>query len=97
MSNHAPTQRVSKSYKLFLCQISVVFIPRQLQDALVDTKWTKAMAEEMKALKKNDIWDVVPLPPINKTIWCKWIFTIKHKVDGLVERYRAILVANRYT
>ena len=28
---------------------------------------------------------------------CKWVFSIKHKVDGSVERYKARLVAKGYT
>lgn len=55
------------------------------------------MAEEMRALQKNCIWDVVPLPPGKKTVACQWIFTIRHKVDGSVERYKARLVAKGYT
>lgn len=35
ISNHVPTHRVSKSYESFMCQVSIVSIPRQLQDALV--------------------------------------------------------------
>ena len=28
---------------------------------------------------------------------CKWVFSIKHKVDGSIERYKARLVAKGYT
>lgn len=55
------------------------------------------MAEEMKALYKNGTWEVVPLPPGKKTVGCRWIFTIKHKADGSVERFKARLVAKGYT
>ena len=27
----------------------------------------------------------------------KWVFSIKHKADGLIERYKARLVAKGYT
>lgn len=55
------------------------------------------MAEEMRALQTNCTWDVVPLPPGKKIVGCQWIFTIKHKADGSVERYKATLVAKGYT
>jgi len=30
-------------------------------------------------------------------VGCRWIFTIKHKVDGTIDRYKARLVAKGYT
>ena len=36
--------------------------------------------------------------PKGKTIvGCKWVFTIKHKSNGTVERYKAHLVAKGFT
>nr|GFC93971.1 putative reverse transcriptase, RNA-dependent DNA polymerase [Tanacetum cinerariifolium] len=32
-----------------------------------------------------------------KTVGCRWIFTIKYKPDGTIERYKARLVAKGYT
>ena len=34
----------------------------------------------MKALEKNETWDMVELSKEKKTICGKWIFTIKYKV-----------------
>ena len=56
-----------------------------------------AMNEEIKALKDNDIWDLVPLPEGVKPIGCKWIFKTKRDSNGDVKRYKARLVANGYT
>jgi hypothetical protein len=33
------------------------------------------------------------LPGGKKIVGCKWVFTMKYKVDGTVERYKARLVA----
>jgi len=37
------------------------------------------------------------LPKGKKTIGYKWVFKIKHKADGSIERYKASLVAKGIT
>lgn len=53
--------------------------------------------EEMEALLKNETWILVPLPKGKKMVGCKWVFSIKHKADGSIERYKARLVAKGHT
>ncbi|XP_058225560.1 uncharacterized protein LOC131334526 [Rhododendron vialii] len=67
------------------------------QDAFKIPKWKGAMVEEMTALKQNGTWDLVSLPGGKKPVGCKWVFTIKQKADGTVERYKARLVARGFT
>ena len=38
-----------------------------------------------------------PLPPSKVPIGCKWVYKVKLKADGSVERYKAHLVANGFT
>lgn len=51
----------------------------------------------MRAFEKNYIWDIVDLPRNKEPVGCKWVFTVKLKHDGSVERYKARLIAKRYT
>ena len=55
------------------------------------------MKEEINALVRNKTWEKCILPTGKKPVGCKWVFTIKHKADGSIERYKAMLVAKGYT
>ena len=51
----------------------------------------------MNALLKNRTWEIIDLPKEKKTMGCKWVFTIKCKPDGSIERYKTMLVAKGFT
>jgi len=55
------------------------------------------MDAKMEALEKNSTWDLVTLPIGKKLVGCKWVYTIKYKVDGSIERYKTRLVAKGFT
>ena len=54
------------------------------------------MNKELNALETNKTGDIVPLPKGKKAIGCKWVFKIKQRADGSIERYKARLVAKGY-
>jgi hypothetical protein len=54
------------------------------------------MADEFIALLKNDTWSLVPPTPSINIVGSKWVFRIKRKADGNVERYKARLVAKGF-
>ncbi|RVW34481.1 Retrovirus-related Pol polyprotein from transposon RE2 [Vitis vinifera] len=84
---------LSDNYRAFTTNISKLVVPRNIQEALDEPSWKLAVFEEMNALKKNGTWEVVDLPKEKKVVGCKWVFMIKSKADGSVERYKARLVA----
>lgn len=55
------------------------------------------MQEDMAALKKNGTWDLVDLPRNKVHVNCEWMYTIKLKLDGIADHYKAWLVAKGYT
>ena len=55
------------------------------------------MNEEMKSLHKNETWELVECPLGNKPVGCRWIYTVKYKADGSIERFKVRLVAKGYT
>ncbi len=60
-------------------------------------KWEITMQEEYDFLIVNNIWSSVPHPKGRKPISCKWVFKIKHGVNGEVERYKVKFVAKFFT
>lgn len=71
-------------------------IPTFVAEALKDPNWRNAMIEEINVQIRHHTWDLAsPVTAIN-VITCKWIFTVKYRVDGSVERYKARLVARGF-
>ena len=57
----------------------------------------KVVMEEIRALEKNGTWEVMTLLRGKKPMGCKWLFIMKYKADDTIERYKARLVAKRFT
>ncbi|WJZ94687.1 hypothetical protein VitviT2T_013525 [Vitis vinifera] len=97
MSNYVSNHRLSESNKSFVNQLSTVVIPNSVQEALANPRWKAAMNEEMKSLQKNETWELVKCPPGKKPVGCRWIYNVKYKADGSIERFKARLVVKGYT
>jgi hypothetical protein len=55
------------------------------------------MLEKYKSIIKNNVWDIVPRPKNKSMVSSKWIYKIKHAIDGSVENFKAIFVARGFT
>jgi hypothetical protein len=76
--------------------LSAITEPTSLQQAVTDPGWKKAMDEEYSSLMMNHTWDLVPPRKEVNLIDNRWVFKVKKKVDGSVERMKARLVAKGY-
>jgi hypothetical protein len=54
------------------------------------------MVDEYQALIKNQTWHLIPPRPDLNVIDCKWVFKLKQKADGSIDRYKARLVAKGF-
>jgi hypothetical protein len=59
-------------------------------------EWRKAMGVEFNALQQSGTWSLVPPTSDMNILPNKWVFKIKKRSDGTIERYKARLVANGY-
>jgi hypothetical protein len=54
------------------------------------------MTEEIAAFERIGTWDLVSCPPRVRPITCKWVYKVKTRFDGSLERYKARLVARDF-
>ena len=74
--------------------------PKSLKSALRRSdasKWQEAAKLEFDSHITNGTWKLVDLPPGAKCIDSGWVFRVKRKADGSIERYKARLVAKGYS
>ncbi len=59
--------------------------------------WKEAADAEYNSLMETKTRELVELPKNRKPASCKWVFRIKHKSDGTVERFKGRLVARGFS
>lgn len=87
---------LSPDYQAYIHNVSVETEPQIYTEVAAHPKWIEAMKKEIQALEENNTWEIVSLPQGKKAIGCKWVFKIKYKSNGEIERYKARLVAKGY-
>ncbi|KAH9717291.1 retrovirus-related pol polyprotein from transposon RE1 [Citrus sinensis] len=97
IENFVSYNSLSPAYRAFITSLDSVQILRTIHEALKHLGWQKAVQDEVTALEKNRTWVITDLPAGKRPVGCRWIFTIKHKADGSIERLKARLVAKGFT
>ncbi|KAL4323357.1 hypothetical protein GQ457_11G027870 [Hibiscus cannabinus] len=97
IEDYMSSAKLSTSYGSFIANISSSTEPSYYHQAVQSSDWRIAMDEELRAMETNQTWSVVPLPEGKQPIDCKWVYRIKHKSDGSIDRYKARLVAKGFT
>lgn len=80
----------------FVANISDIQEPSSYSEVKDQVVWVEAMNAEIMALEKNHTWEMTNLPTGKRPTGCKWVFKVKLKADGSVERYKARAVAKGY-
>ena len=89
--------RLTPSYQSFVMNITTTPEPTNYSEAVKHECLRIAMDQELEALARNNTWVLVDKPPDKNLIGRKWVYKVKHKQDGTVERYKARLVMKGYT
>ncbi|GKC07292.1 retrovirus-related pol polyprotein from transposon RE1 [Tanacetum coccineum] len=69
--------------------------PTTVNQAVKEPLWRQAMDDEYNFLLQNRTWELVPTSS-HVPIGYKWIFRIKRKPDGSIDKYKARLVAKAF-
>lgn len=71
--------------------------PSSFEKASNQQVWRDAMMEEYQSIIKNEVWDFVHRPKDKFVVSSKWLFKIKHAVDGSIENYKARFVVGGFS
>ena len=87
---------LSPSHHAYSLSVTHNSEPHTYLEASKHECWNNAMKFELDALERNGTWILVDLPENVKPIGNKWVYKVKYRADGSVERYKARLVAKGY-
>ena len=88
---------LSSVHQQSIHQLDFLHEPNTYKEASLHPHWVKAMQAEIDALRLNQTWTEVDFPAGKKAISSKWVFKIKLKADGSLERYKARLIVRSNT
>jgi len=75
-------------------------IPKSYEEAMASRfshLWDEAMKREITELQQRGTWEPAKLPHNRKATKSRWVFTIKYKSDGTIERFKARFVVKGYS
>jgi hypothetical protein len=93
---HAP-QRFDEAYS---AEASIE-IPKTYEEAVSNPvhrgDWNEAIQSELSKLMALNTWKIVRRPANERRVGNKWVFTVKYTPTGLVDRFKARLVAQGFS
>jgi hypothetical protein len=84
------------SYTALMCDL-LEEEPTYFEESIQRKEWEDSMTEEYQSIMKNELWEIVPRPKSKDVVSSKWLFKIKHVVDGSIEKYKERFVARGFS
>ena len=97
LSSFLSCNNASFTHRAYALAVSTFLELSSFAQANLCPHWKEAMIAELNALEANNTWILTTLPEGKQPIGCKWVYKVKLKADGSLERYKARLVAKGYT
>ena len=97
MQNILTYAKLSPRHQSFAMAITTQREPTTYTQAAKLPQWQEAIQKELKSLLQTKTWVLTEKPPGIIPISSKWVFRIKYKQDGSIDKYKARLVAKGYT
>lgn len=92
MSDFLSYHRISTKHCSYLIALATNIEPKHFREAMKYKVWRESMRLEIEALERQHTWDLQELPPNKKALGTKWVYTIKFRADGTIERHKSRLV-----
>eukprot|EP00794_Sanderia_malayensis_P019750 gene19750-biopygen16400 len=97
-----PPRKFDEEYCYAAEALTVVDInqPRNLKEAWANecsVQWKGATDFECDSLIDKNTWELVSLPEDKNLVGSRWVFKVKKKADGSIDRFKARLVAQGYS
>lgn len=93
LSMFIDSDKFSAEHRVFLTAITEGVEPTTFRDVVAQRVWIDGMRKEIDSMELNHTWGMKELPQGKRAIDSKWVFKIKYRADGTIERYKARLVA----
>ncbi|GJT57055.1 ribonuclease H-like domain-containing protein [Tanacetum coccineum] len=97
IEKHVNYSKLNAANYCFATTLNKYVEPTTSYDAVKDVKWVEAINNEIVALVRNNTWTLTDLPIGRKTIDNKWLYKIKYKASGQVDKYKARVMAKGFS
>ena len=88
------------AHDLHQLKVKDIKIPTTYEEAMGDTLfvqyWQDATNDEIQSLMEHQVFDIVDEDSTKKPISTKWVFDVKRKANGVIDRFKARLVARGF-
>jgi hypothetical protein len=86
----------SDDFTIYLVDDTTKTIVKAFASPNVDD-WKEVVRSEMDSILSNGTWELVDRPYGCKPVGCKWVFKKKLRLDGTIDKYKAMLIVKGYT